>query len=185
MNCARDVVPDPLIMAGVCGLIARAEGSALHARVLREQPYLLQSVVRARLELGAQIRAIDYVQALRLRAELTHTFVRDVLSQVDVIVTPVIPEPAPTFEAAKTGTIDEIIERVGQFSRLTRPWNGLGFPALSIPCGVSRLDLPLALQIIGRPFDEATVLRVGYAYEQVAGWWRRSPALSCISPDFV
>ena len=64
-----------------------------------------------------------------------------------------------------------------QFSRLTRPWNGLGLPALSVPCGFSGAGLPLGFQIVGRPFDEVTVLRLGHAYEQAAGWWRRRPAL--------
>ena len=74
--------------------------------------------------------------------------------------------------------MSEIAERQGRFSRLTRPFNGLGLPALATPCGFSRQGLPLALQIVGRPFDEATVLRAGHAYEQAAGWYRRRPALA-------
>jgi aspartyl-tRNA(Asn)/glutamyl-tRNA(Gln) amidotransferase subunit A len=58
---------------------------------------------------------------------------------------------------------------MGRFSRLTRPINGLGLPALSVPCGFSRDGLPLALQIVGRPFDEATILRLGHACERDAG----------------
>ena len=57
---------------------------------------------------------------------------------------------------------------MGRFSRLTRPINGLGLPALSVPCGLSRDGLPLAFQIVGRPFDEATVLRLGHAFEGAA-----------------
>jgi len=66
---------------------------------------------------------------------------------------------------------------MGRFSRLTRPFNGLGLPALSLPCGFSTQGLPLALAIVGRPFDEATVLRAGQAYEQAAGWVSRRPAI--------
>jgi Asp-tRNA(Asn)/Glu-tRNA(Gln) amidotransferase A subunit family amidase len=66
---------------------------------------------------------------------------------------------------------------MGRFSRLTRPWNGLGLPALSVPCGFSGGGLPIGLQLVGRPFDEATVLRAGHAYEQAAGWWPRQPPL--------
>jgi aspartyl-tRNA(Asn)/glutamyl-tRNA(Gln) amidotransferase subunit A len=73
--------------------------------------------------------------------------------------------------------VDDVAERQGRFSRLTRPFNGLGLPALALPCGFSRQGLPLAFQIVGRPFDEATVLRAGAAYEQAAGWYRRRPAL--------
>ena len=64
---------------------------------------------------------------------------------------------------------------MARFARLTRPLNGLGLPALSVPCGFTASGLPQALQIVGRPFDEATVLRVGHAYEQAAGWWARRP----------
>ena len=60
-------------------------------------------------------------------------------------------------------------------ARLTRPFNCLGLPALSVPCGFSAAGLPIGLQVVGRPFDEATILRVGHAYEQAAGFWRRLP----------
>ena len=70
-----------------------------------------------------------------------------------------------------------IFKKMGRFSRLTRPFNGLGLPALSLPCGFSTQGLPLALAIVGRPFDEATVLRAGQAYEQAAGWVSRRPVI--------
>ena len=67
---------------------------------------------------------------------------------------------------------------MGRFSRLTRPFNGLGLPALSVPCGFSGDGRPLAVQIVGRPFDEATVLRLGHAYERATDWGARRPALA-------
>ena len=67
---------------------------------------------------------------------------------------------------------------MGRFSRLTRPWNALGLPALSLPCGFAPDGRPVGLQLIARPFDEATLLRAGHAYEQAAGWWRRRPPLA-------
>ena len=73
---------------------------------------------------------------------------------------------------------DEIVRRMGRFSRLTRPWNALGLPVLSLPCGFTPDGRPLGLQLIGRPFEEATVLRAGHAYEQAAGWWRRRPPIA-------
>jgi aspartyl-tRNA(Asn)/glutamyl-tRNA(Gln) amidotransferase subunit A len=65
---------------------------------------------------------------------------------------------------------------MGQFSRLTRPWNALGLPALSVPCGFVADGRPVGLQLIGRPFAEATLFRAGHAYEQAAGWWQRRAA---------
>ena len=134
-------------------------------------------MVRARLDLGFRIPAHDYLQALRLRARLTRAFIAEVFAGSDVLIAPVIPEPAPPLAHATEGPIAELVQRQSHFSRLTRSFNGLGLPALSVPCGVSRSGLPLALQIVGRPFGEATVLRVGHAYEQSAGWHRRRPPL--------
>jgi len=105
----------------------------------------------------------------RIHAFIT---VQEVFAEVDALVLPVIPEPAPALETVKAGTVDEIVGRMGRFSRLTRPLNGLGLPALALPCGFSSDGRPLALQIVGRSFDEATVLRLGHAYEQTTTWHR-------------
>jgi len=133
--------------------------------------------VRARLELGFRILANDYLQALRLRARLTRAYLREVFSGIDVLVAPVIPEPAPAISQATDGAVNEIAFRQGRFSRLTRPFNGLGLPALSVPCGFSKAGLPLGFQIVGRPFAEAMVLRVGRAYEDATSGHRRQPPL--------
>jgi aspartyl-tRNA(Asn)/glutamyl-tRNA(Gln) amidotransferase subunit A len=170
-------VPDPQAMSDVCNIVSRSERAAVHARLARERPEELQPVVRARLEIGFRIAAYDYLQALRLRARLTREFIRDVFARADVLAAPVIPERAPPLSRALDGPVAARAERQGQFSRLTRPFNGLGLPALALPCGFSGDGLPLAFQIVGRPFDEATVLRAGHAYEQAAGWWERRPPL--------
>jgi aspartyl-tRNA(Asn)/glutamyl-tRNA(Gln) amidotransferase subunit A len=165
------------MIGDVTGIVSRCESAAVHVRLARERPEELQPVVRARLDLGFRIPAYDYLQALRLRARLTRGFIREVFAGADVLVAPVIPEPAPTLAHATEGAPDVIAARHGRFSRLTRPFNGLGLPALSLPCGVSPEGLPLALQIVGRPFDETTVLRAGRAYEAAAGWGDRRPPL--------
>jgi aspartyl-tRNA(Asn)/glutamyl-tRNA(Gln) amidotransferase subunit A len=165
-------LPDPESMVSIANVIARAEAAAVHHRILRERPQELGEAVRMRLGIGLGISAIDYLQALRLRSRLTRTFIAEVFSRVDVLVLPVIPEPAPSYAANEVGGAEAKVERMGRFSRLTRPLNGLGLPALSVPCGLSRDGLPLAFQIVGRPFDEATVLRVGHAYERTAPFAR-------------
>jgi aspartyl-tRNA(Asn)/glutamyl-tRNA(Gln) amidotransferase subunit A len=170
-------LPDPQPMADVANIISRSESAAIHARLLRERPQDIQPAVRARLEVGVHISAHDYLQALRLRARLTREFVREVFPHVDVVVAPAIPEPAPVIDVVKAPPVEDFVARMGRFSRLTRPFNLLGLPALSMPCGFSAAGLPLALQIVGRPFDEVTVLRAGHAYEGATGWWRRRPAL--------
>jgi aspartyl-tRNA(Asn)/glutamyl-tRNA(Gln) amidotransferase subunit A len=171
-------LPDPRPLTDLANIIARAESAAVHARLLKEHPHELQPAVRARLEVGLSISAHDYLQASRLRARLTRTFIREVFGPVDVLMTPVIPEPAPALEAVKAGSVEEIVTRMGRFSRLTRPFNALGLPALSVPCGFSPSGLPLAAQIVGRPFDEATVLGAGHVYERATAWWVRRPAFT-------
>jgi aspartyl-tRNA(Asn)/glutamyl-tRNA(Gln) amidotransferase subunit A len=171
-------VPDPQTTSDITNLISRAEASTIHARLLRERPHEIQPVVRARLELGTRIPAYDYLQALRLRARLARAFITEVFAQVDVLVAPVIPEPAPPLDHATEGPVHELVARQGRFSRLTRPFNGLGLPALSVPCGFSSAGLPLAFQIVGRPFDERTVLRLGDAYQHATDWHTQRPALS-------
>jgi aspartyl-tRNA(Asn)/glutamyl-tRNA(Gln) amidotransferase subunit A len=170
-------VPDPGPLIEVCNVITRSESSAIHAALVRERPHELQPAVRARLEVGFHISAHDYLQALRLRARAAREFVARVFARVDALLLPAIPEPAPALETAKAGTPEEVVGRMGRFSRFTRPFNGLGLPALSVPCGFSRDGRPLAVQLVGRPFDEATALRLGHAYEQAAGWTSRRPAL--------
>lgn len=102
-------------------------------------------------------------------------FVDEVFAEVDALVLPSIPEPAPALESAKAGAVRDVVRRMGRFSRLTRPLNGLGLPALALPCGFSGDGRPLSMQIVARPFDEATALRVGWTYERAAGWTARRP----------
>jgi len=172
-------VPDPEPMVAACNnVMVRAESAAIHSRILKERPEELQPAVLARLAPGLQVSAYDYIQASRLRARFTREFIAGVFSKVDVLVAPTIPEPAPSLAEAKSGSTDDVVKRMGRFSRLTRPLNTLGLPALSVPCGFSADGRPIGIQLIGRPFDESVVLRLGHAYEQAAGWHSRRPPLS-------
>ncbi len=169
-------VPDPQPIVDATGLVSRAESAAIHARVVRERPHELQPAVRARLEVGFHVPAHDYLQALRLRARWAREFTRLVFGEVDVLLAPTIPAPAPALAEVTGAPVGEVLARMARFSRLTRPFNGLGLPVLSVPCGLSRSGLPLGLQIVGRPFDEATVLRVGRAWERAVGGFPSPPA---------
>ena len=171
-------VPDPGPMVAACSnVMVRAEAAVIHSRILKERPGELQPAVRDRMAPGLTVTASEYLQGQRLRARFTREFIDDVFARMDVLVTPTIPEPAPALAAAKAGSTADVIRRMGRFSRLTRPFNTLGLPALSVPCGASADGRPLALQLVGRPFDEATLLRLGHAYETTTAWHRRRPAL--------
>ena len=149
--------------------ILMAEAFAYHERDLRTRPELYGDVLRERLLAGALILGSEYVQAQRLRSRLQAEML-DVLRRVDVLATPTTPKPAPTFAAVWDPSL-------GFPKSNMAPFNMSGLPALALPCGVSSEGLPLSLQIAGRPFDEATVLRVGHAYEQATEWHRRRPAV--------
>jgi aspartyl-tRNA(Asn)/glutamyl-tRNA(Gln) amidotransferase subunit A len=168
-------MPEAAALAEVCHVLARAESAAVHARVVRETPEALDPAVRVRLEAGFRVSAYEYLQAARLRGHLTRQVLAGALAAADVLVAPTIPEPPPPLVGLREGSPDARVARMARFSRLTRPFNGLGVPVLSVPCGFTADGLPLGLQIAGRPFEEATVLRVGHAYEQAAGWWRARP----------
>ena len=92
--------------------------------------------------------------------------------QVDLLVAPSIPVLPVLIADAKD---DE--ESVAQFARNARPFNTYGLPAITVPCGFSKSGLPIGLQIVGPPWEEAAVLRLAHAYEQETKWHTRRPAL--------
>lgn len=165
----------PGVAEGLSGTFAYvlAEAQQIHARSLRERSEdfgidvleILTSYTPGTDDLLAGLRACD---ALTVS-------MREALETVDVLLTPTTPITAVRIgqELVRYGNIEESV--LGAMIRCTAPFNTTHLPALSLPCGFSQPGLPIGLQIAGRPFDEATVLRVGYAYEQATDWHRRSP----------
>jgi aspartyl-tRNA(Asn)/glutamyl-tRNA(Gln) amidotransferase subunit A len=173
----RVKLPDVSSLSRDCSTpIVSAEAATEHGPLLRERPAEVQPVVYARAAGGFSVSAVQYLQAQRLRERFAHEFVATAFADADVLLTPTIPEPAPAYAVAKAGSVEEIVARMGRFSRLTRPLNAAAVPAVSVPCGWTADGRPIALQIVGRPFDEATVLRLARAYERAADWRRPTPA---------
>ena len=163
----RDVRIPSLQAAHSFLLILVAEAFAYHERDLRERPELYGDVARERLLSGALVTASEYTQAQRIRSEICRE-TAEVLRGVDVLATPTTPKPATPFTVAYDTEIG--------FPRSNMaPFNLTGLPTLALPCGVSASGLPLSLQLSGRPFEEATVLRAGHAYEQATAWHTRRP----------
>ena len=127
---------------------------------------------RARIYLGLLTNSSDYIQAQRIRsrcrAELAQVFER-----IDCLALPNQNGPAPRVE--DVGPIDTLFKHV--VPEFHGPFNLTGLPTLSVPCGFSENNLPIALQIVGRPFDEVTVLRAGYTYQQQMKWYEKRPAI--------
>jgi len=152
-------------------IIIAAEAYAVHERWLRERPEDYGAKGRERILEGALLRAADYIQAQRQRSHLTR-LVADAMGDVDALVTVSSCDPAPR--------IDDDAELARRHVRQARmPFNLTGYPALVIPAGFTRADkLPLSLQIVGHPFEEATVYRVAQAYEQATGWVNQHPPMA-------
>jgi aspartyl-tRNA(Asn)/glutamyl-tRNA(Gln) amidotransferase subunit A len=157
--------------------IELASSTAYHDRSLRAgRTAHFTPDVRTLVEMGRLVSAPDYLKAEQLRTVLTEDF-RQALEKVDVIVGPTTPITAWKVGewSVKVGTKSESV--LAASWRFTFPYNLTGLPAVSVPCGFDREGLPIGLQIAGRPFDEATVLRVAHAYERTHEWKDAMPAL--------
>ena len=149
--------------------IAESELFNVHAGTLRTRPGDFGDDFLGRVLGAVLISGSDYMDAQRER-RLMLTELRPVWQRYHALVTPTAPGAAPVFGAWRTANFL-------QKASFTTPWNISGGPALSQCMGFSREGLPLALQTAGRPFDDATVLQIGHAYERAAGWTTRRPAL--------
>ena len=149
-------------------LILAAEAYAVHEKRLRTEPDRFDDQGLERLLNGENLKAYRYANA-RQRGLLSGLEFADALREVDVLLTPTVPIPAPEIDQRET-TIDGYEEAVySALTRLTGPTDLNGFPSLSVPCGATATGLPVGLHLIGRPFDEATLYRFGHAHEQAAG----------------
>jgi aspartyl-tRNA(Asn)/glutamyl-tRNA(Gln) amidotransferase subunit A len=168
-------IPHMTAALGAILVTEMASVTAWHDKYLKqpERRAKYTPEVRALMDAGKFIFATDFLKAQRLRRALADE-VRAAFDSVDVLATPTLPLCA--WEVSESHVqIDGQAEHVLHACwRYTYPWNLTGLPALSVPCGFAA-DLPVGLQLVGRPFDEATVLRVGHAYQEVTRWHERRP----------
>jgi aspartyl-tRNA(Asn)/glutamyl-tRNA(Gln) amidotransferase subunit A len=151
-----------------------AELLELYNEEFRSRPQDFGPDVAAILGQGAP-DGLSLAAVLRMSYELTEAL-RRVLEEVDVLVTPTTPIAAPAIgqEMVEYGGAQE--PAIFALIRCTLPFNVTRLPALSLPCGFTGAGLPIGLQIAGRPFAEATVLRTAHTYEQATEWSKRRPA---------
>jgi aspartyl-tRNA(Asn)/glutamyl-tRNA(Gln) amidotransferase subunit A len=152
--------------------IAGPEAAHYHRQNLEQRPQDFAEQVRNRLLAGRNLLAVDYLRGLdvqrRIKGEAARLF-----ADIDVLVTPTTPFTATRIEDELSAT-----GRESHIHRFTAPFNITGQPAISLPCGFDPQGLPIGLQIIGRPWEEETVLRLAHAYEQATDWHRRRPPLA-------
>ncbi|WP_227999052.1 amidase [Nocardia australiensis] len=151
-----------------------AEAAAYHAPDIKSRWDEYFGFTRLGLALGAFASGPDYVQAQRVR-RVGQQAVAQLFDTVDLIMTPTVSRPAPLVE--ESGDYTATLFAGEGFSYHTAYWNALGNPALSMPIGFNADGLPLAAQLIGRPFDEAGVLRAADAYQRHTRWHLATPEL--------
>jgi aspartyl-tRNA(Asn)/glutamyl-tRNA(Gln) amidotransferase subunit A len=170
-------VPHVELTGDVVSTIAGVEAAAIHQEHIRTMPEAYTADTRMRLLAGELISGTSYVNAQRAR-RLVAAGLRSALSEVDVIASPTLPITAPAFGASTTQLAGAEVPVMSALNGLTAPANAAGLPALAVPCGLSSRGLPLSLQLMGRPFDEATLLVAGQAYQRRTDWHTRRPPLS-------
>ena len=130
--------------------------------------------VRRRIESGAKVPATRYLAGFDVRKRLLAEF-DAAFQDVDAIVAPTVPIPAPPIGAESARIDGEEIDTRRLLVGHSRPANFTGLPAISVPCGFTRDGLPIGLQLIGRAFDETTLLRIAFCYESANDWGARHP----------
>ena len=153
------------------GIVSRAEAAPIHAEWMRTQPQAYGAHISGRMYPGYAIPAAYYIEALSRRGPVLKAFAAEVFSKVDVLVTPTIRTCLPTLAETDIDHGPPGTEtRFMAVSANTRPFNYLGLPAISVPCGFDPNGCPIGLQIAGRPFAEGRVLNVAGAYQLDTKW---------------
>lgn len=152
------------------GLMTPADAAAFHRERLAENPQGFGEDVLKRLQMGAAYSSTEYSLARRTEAEFRRSL-ELFFEDFDLLLTPTTPVAAPPIEGP------DAVEQARLLTRFTAPFNLSGLPALSLPCGFTSSGLPVGLQIVGAPWQEARVLAAAQRYEESGGWAGRAPTL--------
>ncbi len=173
----RIAVPEMAAIMAYVAVLSRVEGATIHANWMREHPGDYAIHLSARLYGGYALPGHYYVEALSRRGPLLRAFVARALTGYDLVATPTLRTRVPTLAETDIDANPENWSRFMAVSANTRPFNYLGLPTVSIPCGFDDRGLPVGLQLAGRPFAEATVLRAADAFQRDTDWHRKVPIL--------
>jgi aspartyl-tRNA(Asn)/glutamyl-tRNA(Gln) amidotransferase subunit A len=169
-------IPAANEMALTALLILKAEAYAYHREYIAKSPNLYQPETLKRIRAGAEISAAEYVNARR-QLDQSRRAISKVFDTLDLVVTPTTPIP-PLTVSELLADPDQIRAKEVLAAPNTRPFNLLGLPTVSIPCGFTSKGLPMGMQITGPLGGEAAVLRLAHAYEQVTEWHKRKPNMA-------
>ena len=154
-----------------------ADGAGVHYERVKSRGEEYDYNTRVRLITGLLTPASVYYKAQKLRS-LMREQILELLERLDVLVMPTAPSAAPKIpEAAGVHSRADAASRISGVRSFTGPFNLASTPAIAVPCGFTSDNLPISLQIAGRPFEDATVMRVAHAYEQATQWHTRRPPI--------
>jgi aspartyl-tRNA(Asn)/glutamyl-tRNA(Gln) amidotransferase subunit A len=173
-NVSEVTLPDMNVARTVLWTIASAEASDYHRHLLERYGRLYAPLVRRRLLRGRLLPASEYVRAQRLRTSLTAELER-AADGLDAIVLPVSPVPAYALDDRRVHVGDVTQDASEALTRFTPLFSLTGWPAISVPCGLTPEGLPVGLQIVARPGDDERALAVAEAYERATDWHRLRP----------
>src|SRR5437588_3887062 len=167
-------LPDQRQLSAACQLVLAVEAAAFHKRWMIERPQDYGPQVLMRLQNGLAIPGVSYLEAMRWRgpALAAHSAAT---AGVDAVLAPVAPVAAPSIAESDVGNSPDVESVIQRLTRFTRPINYLGLPSLAIPCGFTAKGLPVAMQLIGRSFDEATLLQIGAAFQRATDFHDKIP----------
>jgi aspartyl-tRNA(Asn)/glutamyl-tRNA(Gln) amidotransferase subunit A len=168
-------LPDFAKLSALAGVLHAAEANPFHDEWFRTRPHDYSAQVRERLERGRPTHALDYVKALQARAPAIKAFCEAVFSRVDLVHGPVVSFQTPTITETDISTGETAAQMLGRFVRLTRPISYLGLPVVVANAGFTRAGMPIGMQLIAPPLDEATALRAGHAFQRATDWHVRVP----------
>jgi aspartyl-tRNA(Asn)/glutamyl-tRNA(Gln) amidotransferase subunit A len=169
-------LPDQRQLSAASQLVLAVEAAAFHKRWMIERPQDYGPQVLMRLQNGLAVPAVSYLEAMRWRGPALAAHLAAV-NGVDAVIAPVAPLAAPTIAESDVGNSPDAEAVIQRLTRFTRPVNYLGLPSLAVPAGFTRDGLPVGMQLIGRPFDEATLLRIGAAFQRATDFHDRVPEL--------
>jgi aspartyl-tRNA(Asn)/glutamyl-tRNA(Gln) amidotransferase subunit A len=170
-------LPDQRQLSAASQLVLAVEAAAFHKRWMIERPQDYGPQVLMRLQNGLAIPGVSYLEAMRWRGPALSAHLA-ATAGVDAIIAPVSPVAAPTIAESDVGNSPDAEAVIQRLTRFTRPVNYLGLPSLAIPTGFTGRGLPVGMQLIGRSFDEATLLRIGAAFQRATDFHNRAPALA-------
>ncbi len=173
----RVALPNFSEAGALATLVLGVEAASIHSEWLASRPDAYGAQVRRRIQRGLLYPATRYVDALRLRMQYQARFLADYLDEGHALLLPTLPCAVPTIQETTTGSEADIEARFGNFSYWTRGINYLGLPALALPAGFTANGLPNGVQLVGRPFSECTLLRIGHQFQQKTDWHRQRPPM--------